>query len=76
MQRKKVIITEPDKIIEYLEGKSDSIVKMIQNNIACNYVLFQKYLSHSDLIAAGKRLGKDQSVEKKLFVLLNKRSNA
>ena len=72
MQRKKVIITEPDKIIEYLEGKSDSIVKMIQNNIACNYVLFQKYLSHSDLIAAGKRLGKDQSVEKNyLYYLTN-----
>lgn len=74
MQKKKVIIEDTNKIIEYLDGKSDSIVKLIKDNMECEYTLFQKYISHSDVISAGKRLGKDQSVEKNyLYYLSNEK---
>lgn len=76
MQKKKVIIQDPVKIIEYLEGKSDSIINMMKHDMMKNednisYTLFQKYLSHSDLIAAGKRLGKDQTVDKNYLYYLS-----
>ena len=35
MQKKKVIIEDDEKIIEYLEGKSDSIIELIENNRDC-----------------------------------------
>ncbi len=74
MQKKKVIIEDTNKIIEYLDGKSESIVKLIKDNMDCEYTLFQKYISHSDVISAGKRLGKDQSVEKNyLYYLTNEK---
>lgn len=74
MQKKKVIIEDTNKIIEYLDGKSESIVKLIKDNMNCEYTLFQKYISHSDVISAGKRLGKDQSVEKNyLYYLTNEK---
>jgi hypothetical protein len=74
MQKKKVIIQEADKIIEYLEGKSESIINMIKSNPNCLYTLFQKYISHSDLISVGKRLGKEQSVDKNyLYYLTNEK---
>lgn len=74
MQKKKVIIEDTNKIIEYLNDKSESMVKLIKNNTDCVYTLFQKYISHSDVISAGKRLGKDQSVEKNyLYYLSNEK---
>lgn len=71
MQKKKVIIEDTDKILEYLDGKSDSIIELINKNKDCDYVLFQKYISHSDVISAGKRLGKEQSVEKNYLYYLS-----
>lgn len=71
MQKKKVIIEDVDKIIEYLEGKSDSIIELIKNNRDCEYTLFQKYITHSDLITAGKRNGKDQSVDRNYLYYLS-----
>ena len=71
MQKKKVIIEDTDKILEYLDGKSESIIELINKNKDCDYVLFQKYISHSDVISAGKRLGKEQSVEKNYLYYLS-----
>ena len=74
MQKKKVIIQELDKIVEYLDGKSESIISMIKSNPNYSYTLFQKYISHSDLVSVGKRLGKEQSVEKNyLYYLTNEK---
>lgn len=74
MQKKKVIIEDINKIYEYLEGRSDSIINMMNQNKECEYILFQKYISHSDLISSGKRLGKDQSVEKNyLYYISNEK---
>ena len=60
-----------EKIIEYLEGKSDSIIELIENNRDCEYTLFQKYITHSDIITAGKRNGKDQSVDRNYLYYLS-----
>ena len=71
MQKKKVIIEDVEKIIEYSEGKSDSIIELIENNRDCEYTLFQKYITHSDIITAGKRNGKDQSVDRNYLYYLS-----
>lgn len=73
MKNKKVVIEDVDKIKEYLDGKSNSILNLINNNKTCNYTLFQKYITHSDIITAGKRLG-NQSVDKNyLYYLSNEK---
>lgn len=74
MQRKKIIIENTSEIIEYLDGKSESIIKLIKDNNNCTYTLFQKYISHSDIISSGKRTGKEQSVDKNyLYYLSNEK---
>ncbi|MDD2391672.1 MAG: HNH endonuclease [Bacilli bacterium] len=74
MQKKKVIINELEKIIEYLDGKSESIINLIKSDPSCSYTLFQKYISHSDLISSGKRAGKEQSVDRNyLYYLSNEK---
>ena len=35
MQKKKVIIEDTDKILEYLDGKSESIIELINKNKDC-----------------------------------------
>jgi len=71
MQKKKVIINEIDKIIEYLETRSNSMVTLIKNDPNSEYTLFQKYITHSDLISSGKRKGNESVESNYLYYLSN-----
>ncbi len=57
------VIEETDKILNFLEGKSESILELINRNKEDNYIFIYKNLTHSDVITAGKRTG-NQSIDK------------
>lgn len=57
------VIDDIDKIKDFLEGKSESIINLINNNPNDKYLLIYKNLTHSDVITAGKRTG-NQDIDK------------
>ncbi len=57
------VINETDKILNFLEGKSESILELINKNQEDNYTLIYKNLTHSDVITVGKRIG-NQEIDK------------
>lgn len=64
MLRKCFINSNYGKILEYINGKSQSLTKVMKKDSEWNYLLIRKNISHSDLINSGKRNGKDESLDK------------
>lgn len=64
MQRKCFINDDYEKILEYINSKSQSLSKIMKNDKNWNYLLIRKNISHSDLINSGKRNGKSETLEK------------
>ncbi len=54
-QKSMYFINDNDRIAEFIESKSPSMLQYIKDNNTSNYFLFYKYITHSDLISSGKR---------------------
>lgn len=60
-----------EKIIEYLEDKSTDMITYIEQNFESKYTLIRKFITHSDLPTFGKRIGKEQTIEKNYLYYLS-----
>lgn len=60
-----------EKIIEYLEDKSTDMITYIEQSFESKYTLIRKFITHSDLPTFGKRIGKEQTIEKNYLYYLS-----
>lgn len=67
--QKRIIINDYEKIKNFLMEKSQSMVDYLNNNPNMEYLLYVKYITHSDLISKGKRNEK-QGYEKNYLYYL------
>ncbi len=76
MNKNILIIEDTNKILEFIESKSPSMARVVEECTNSKYILIHKYLTHSDLITSGKRTGPEQNVEKNyLYYLSSKEMN-
>lgn len=66
-----VHVDNQELILEYLESRSDSMVKYIKNHQKSTFSLWYKNLTHSDLTNRGKRNGSREGLEKNLLYYLS-----
>ncbi len=72
MASRSIIADDIKKIKEYLNDKSESIIKYIeQNENNENYRLIVKRITHSDLINSGKRNGMKEGLDKNYLYYLS-----
>ena len=64
-----VITTKKDLIIERLSFTSNNAINYINNNPNSQFILYEKTLTHSDLLTKGKRKGKESLSKNNLYYL-------
>lgn len=71
MKKYNTIINDNNKqILNFLESQSFYIHNYIKKHLDSKFLLISKYITHSDLICAGKRNGKSESLEKNFLYYL------
>lgn len=71
MSSRNPVISEIDKIYEYLANKSESIAKLIKEESDWEYMLIVKIISHSDLLNSGKRNGPQEGIDRNYLYYLS-----
>ena len=67
MAARNIVVDDYVRIKEYLSEKSASIIKFMEDNPFCDYMLISKHLTHSDLTNSGKRNGMAETLDKNLL---------
>jgi len=70
MAARNIVVEDYIKIKEYLSEKSASIIKFMEDNPFCDYMLISKHLTHSDLTNSGKRNGMAETLDRNLLYYL------
>lgn len=66
-----LVFEEAEKIMEFLEDKSLSLLGYVESKTDSEFTLIRKYITHSDLPTFGKRCGREQSLEKNILYYLS-----
>ncbi len=70
MAIKAIETTDKDRIIEYLESKSEVMEDYVKEHNDSEFYLVYKYMTHSDLTNRGKRNGNKETIEKDFLYYL------
>ena len=63
--------TDINKILDYLDGKTSSLIDYINNHRDSQFLMIHKTMTHSDLPNKGKRNGNKETVEKDYLYYLS-----